>query len=291
MADGNVTTTTHATYIDEHWSPELNAAVELELVVANLFTDKSSELPSGDILHKPARHHLAADDKSASTALTPATITEADQTFQVSTHKAVAMRIEDIAEIQSKYAIRSGYTADMQYTLGRAMEVDASALLDDNTTQTVGVLGSELGYSNLLRARQYLRDSAFRGAGKMVVAPATYNGLLEQEQFTNSLYNGDTKGMAVREAQVGKIFNWTAYEAHLLPGTSPNAYGHVWLKDHFFKIVQRRPTTHTWYSPLDLAWIVSADCIYGMFELQEADEAAEVTTTARLAGVRLESKK
>lgn len=291
MADGNVTVTTHATWIDEHWSPELNSAVKLDLVAANLFTDKSSELPSGDILHKPARHNLAADDKAASTALTPATITEGDQTFQVTTHKAVAMRIEDIAEIQSKYAVRSTYTDAMRYTLGRAMEVDACALFDDNTAQTVGVLGSELSYTNLLRGRQYLRDSGFNKKGKIIVAPATYNGLLETDQFVNALYNGDTKGMAVREAQVGTIFNATVYESQLLPGTAPSASGHWWLDGHFFKIVQRSPTTHTWYSPLDLAWIVSSDCIYGMFELQEADEAAEVTTTARLAGVRLQSKK
>ena len=291
MADGNVTTTTAATHIDEMWTPELNRAIELDIVIAALFEDRSSDLPHGNVLHLPDSHHLTADTKAAGTALTPQTITEDEQTFTVSTHQALAQRIEDIAAIQSKYSQRAEFTYHGGYALSRAMDVACAALLDDNTTQSVGTLGSELSYTNLISMRTYMRNSPVKGQQVMVVAPATYGGFLNTEQFINAMYNGDDKGMAVRKAQVGKIFGITVYESQLTTGTAPQSYGAAWAKGHFFKIVQRRPTTHTWYDNLHLAWVVSMDQIYGVFERDEADEAAEVTTRAKLGSVRLAAVK
>ena len=289
MANGPVTTTTSAALIDEVWSPELNRAVELDTVIAALFEDKSSAMKShGDVYHLPSRHNLTANTKAAGTDATAEVITEVDQTFTVSLQQIVAQTIEDIASVQSRYDLRAEYTMAASYALARAQDVAASALFDDNTTQTVGVLGSELSYSNWLTARKYLRDSAAKGKLVAVIPPGTYNGLLKQNQFTNALYNGDTEGMAVREAKVGTILKTEIYESQLLTGTAPSAYGHTWARGHFFKIVQKAPTTDTWFSPLAKSWVVAMDQIYGMFERQEADEAAAVTTTARLWGVRLE---
>ena len=287
----NVTTVTGAVHIDEVWSPELNRAVQHETVIAATFEDKSSQMPHGDVYHLPARHNLTANTKSAGVDLTPEAITETEQAFTVSTHQAIAQTIEDIAEIQSKYDLRAETTKAGAYALARAMDVAAANLFDDNTVQTVGVLGSELTYDNLLRARQYMRDSSSKGEQTVFVPPATFNGLLKIEQFTNQLYTGDEQGRAIHEAQVGKIFKSTVYESNLLPGSAPSAYGHWYAKGHFFKIVQRQPTTHTWYSPLAVAWVVTMDQLYGVFERQEADEAAAATTVARLWGVRLQCAK
>lgn len=291
MADSNVTTTTAANYIDEAWTPELNRAIELDIVICALFEDRSSQLKHGNILHLPDSHHLTADTKSAGSALTPQAVTEGEQTFTVSTHQAVAQRIEDIAEVQSKYSARSEYTYHAGYALSRAMDVAGAALLDDNTTQSVGTLGAELSYDNLISVRTLMRNSPVKGQKVMIVAPATYGGFLKTDQYINSQYNGDQKGMAVRAAQVGNLFDMTVYESQLTPGVAPNSSGAAWARGHFFKIIQRRPTTHTWYSPLDLAWVVSMDQIYGVFERDEADEAAEVDTRAKLGSVRLQSVK
>ena len=288
----NVDVTTSAKYIDEAWTPELQRANDMDIVIFGLFADWSSKLPHGDVLHRPDSHHLATNDKAAGVAATPEAITEGEQTFTVSTHKIVAQEIESIAEVQSKYAIRAEYTHNASYALSRVKDTDAAALLDDNTTQTVGTLGSELSYDNLLGARKFIRDAGGRMSGaKVVVSPGGYNGFLKIDQFINQLYNGDTHGKAVHEAQVGKLFQGTVYESQLLPGTAPNASGHLWVGDHFFKIVQKPPTTDTWFSPLDKAWIVASDTIYGVFENQEANEAASVTTRARLNGVRLQHNK
>lgn len=287
MASGPITATTAAANIDEVWSPELNRAVELDIVIAALFEDKSAMMKHGDIMNMPSRHNLTANTKTAGTDLTPENITEPDQTFTVSTHQGIAQTLEDYAAIQSRYDLRAEITTAGAYSLARAMDVAGGNLFDDNSTQTVGTAGSELTFDNLLGARTYLRNSAAKGQIVMVVPVATYSGLLKIEQFANAQYNGDPKGMAVRDAQVGRIFKAIVYESQLCPGTLPIAYGHIWAKGHFFKVVQRKPTTHTWYSPLALSWVVSMDQLYGMFERQEADEAAAVTTDARLWGCRL----
>lgn len=291
MANGPITSTTAANDFDEAWSTELHDAVKLDVVIADLFEDWSSKLPHGDTLHLVDSHNMTANAKAAGTDATPEVITEGEQTFQPSTHQIVARTLENFVEVQSKYDLRKDFTDKASYALARAMDVACAALLDDNTTQTVGILGAELSFSNWLQARKYLRDSAIRGKLVAVIPPGTYNGLMKQEQFTNALYNGDTEGMAIREAQVGTILKTTLYESQLLIGTAPNAYGHTWAMGHFVKIIQKQPKVDTWYSPLAKSWIAAYDQIYGVFEVQEADEAAAVTTRARLGGVRLECYK
>lgn len=287
-----VTGTTADKFIDEIWSAELNRAIEFKLVIAGLFSDWTGKMSgSGDIFHLPSRHNLTANTKSAGSDATPEAITETEQTFTVSTHQIVAQEIEDFAEVMSKYDIRSEYTKAASYALGRAMDVAAAALLDDNSTQTVGTLSAELTDDNFIRAWQYLQDSSADAPFKGVVSPATWGGLLKIEKFTQALYNGDTQGRALHEAQIGMVYQSRMYASPLTVGTAPNSSGHMWAGDHFFKIVKKQPKQDAWFSPLAKAWVLATDQIYGVFERQEADEAAAVTTTARLHGVRLQANK
>lgn len=288
----NITGSTADVFIDEKWAPELNRAIEFDIVIASLFTDMTSRMSSsGDIFHWPSSHHGTAATKSAGSDLTPEALTETQQNFTVSTHQGYGVEIEDFAEVMSKYDIRRDRTQDMGYVMARAVEVACAALFDDNTTQTVGTLTAELSDDNLIRAWQYGGDSAAKGIGKGVVSPASWAGLLKVDKFTNQLYNGDTGGKALHEAQIGKLYNATFYQSQLTVGTAPNSSGHLWWGDHFFKIMKKKPTIDAWYSPLAKAWIVAVDQIYGVFERLEPDEGAGVTTNARLHGVRLQTLK
>ena len=288
----NVTSTTADVFIDERWSPELNRAIEFDIVIMALFTDWTSRMRgSGDVFHLPAQHNLTANTKTAGSDATPEAITETQQNFTVSTHQIVAQTIEDFAEVMSKYDMRAEFTQRAAYALARAQDVAAAALFDDNTAQTVGVLTAELTDDNLIRAWQYGHESAAEGQGKGVVSPACWGGLLKIEKFTNQLFNGDTEGRALREAQIGKVYNATFYQSQLTVGTAPNASGHLWWGDHFFKIIKKAPKQDAWFSPLAKAWVVATDQLYGVFERLDADEAAAATPPARLHGVRLQTLK
>ena len=287
----NVTVTTADVFFDETWDPELNRAIEFDTVIMGLFTDKSKMQKTGNLYHLGARHNLTANTKSASSEATPESITETEQTFNANTHQIVAQEIEDIVEVISKYSIRAEYTAAASYALARAMDVSAAALLDDNTTQTVGTLTAELSDDNMLSAWQFLMNASAKPPFKGVVSAACWTGFLKIDKFINALYNGDTKGKALHEAQIGTVYNSTFYTSQLTVGTAPNSSGHLWASDHFFKIIRKPAKQDGWFSPLAKAFIVATDTIYGVFEKQEADEAAAVTTTARLWGVRLQTLK
>jgi hypothetical protein len=287
----DVTITTAATFIDQVWSPELNRAIQYDVVVAALFDDKSALVDNhANTINLPSRHNLTANAKAAGTPLTPQAITETQQQFvlpMTNGHRAIAQMIEDIAEIQSRYDIRSETTIAGAYALARQMDVDAAGLFAA-LANSVGTSSAELTDDNLIAARTTLRNSAAPRPWYICVPPATYSGFLKLEKFTNQLYIGDAQdGTAVEEAKVGRMYGADVYESQLLAGSAPAASGAYWSKTHFFKAIQRQPTTHTWYSPLDLSWVVTMDCIYGMFERLEADEAAAATTNSSLWGVKL----
>jgi len=280
----NVTITTGATYIDQVWSPELNRGIQFDVVVAALFDDKSALVDQhANTINLPSRHNLATAAKAPGTPITPQAITETQQQFilpMTNGHRALAQMIEDIAEIQSRYDIRSETTLAGAYALARQMDVDAAGLFSA-ATNSVGTTGAELTDDNLIQSRTLLRNQAAPRPWFIAVPPATYSGFLKLEKFTNQLYIGDAEtGTAVEEAKVGRLYGADAYESQLLAGTAPNATGAFWSKSHYFKAIQRQPTTHTWYSPLDLSWVVSMDTIYGMYERLEADEAASATTNS-----------
>ena len=288
----NVTATTADLFFSEIWSPELNRAVEFKLVIMALFADWTGRMKGeGDVFHLPNRHNLTANTKSAGTDATPEAITETQQNFTVSTHQIVAQEIEDFAEVMSKYDIRNEYTLAAAYALGRAQDVAAAALLDDNTTQTVGTLNVEMTDDNFIRAWQYLQDSSGMPPYKGVVSPACWGGLLKIEKFTQQLYNGDTQGRAVHDAQIGRIYQATMHVSNLTVGTAPSSSGSMWAGDHFFKIIKKAPKQDAWFSPLAKSWVVATDQIFGAYEKQEADEAAAVTTDNLLHSVRLQSLK
>ncbi len=292
MAD--VTAVTAAEFINEVWSPELNRAIEHKLVIADLFTDwskRAKDKGGGQIFHLPARHNLTANTKASSVDATPESITETEQTFTPSTHQICAQQIESFAEVMSMYNIRAEATTAFAYALGRAMDVAAATLFDDNTTQSVGALTAEMTDDNLIDAWKFLQNASADAPFKGVVSPACWGGFLKIEKFTQQLYNGDTKGKAVHDAQIGRVYQSTFYQSNLTVGTAPNSDGHLWAGDHFFKIIKKAPKTDSWFSPLAKAWIVATDQIYGVFERQEADEAAAATSVARLHGVRLRSLK
>jgi hypothetical protein len=280
----NVTITTGAVFIDQVWSPELNRAIQFDIVIAALFDDKSALVDQhANTINLPSRHNLTANAKAAGTPLTPQAITETQQQFTVpmtNGHRAIAQEIEDLAEIQSRYDVRAETTIAGAYALARQMDVDAAGVFAA-ASNAVGTAGSELTDDNLIQGRTLLRNNAAPRPWYICVSPATYSGFLKLEKFTNMLYIGqDSDGTAVEEAKVGKIYGADVYESQLLSGTAPNSVGAFWSKTHYFKAIQRQPTTHTWYSPLDLAWIVSMDTVYGMYERLEADEAAAATTNS-----------
>ena len=56
-------------------------------------------------------------------------------------------------------------------------------------------------------------------------------------------------------------------------------------------MIKKAPKQDALFMPLAKAWVVATDQIYGVFEREEADEGAALTTDNKLWGVRLQSLK
>lgn len=299
----NITVTTSDKQIAEAWTPELNRAVEWKLVLAKLIDDKSSWLTDGKKVHLPTRGHIGVAAKVAGTSITATALTELETTFTMTPgavaasagatpatagHYAAAFELEDIAKIQSRYDLRAEYTESVSYGLARQVDLDIGLLFKNisGTNTSVGSVGQELADDDLILARNRLATQAAPAPWCIAITPAAYGGLLKTDKFVNQLYVGDAAPSAVQKAKVGMLYGAEVYESPVLTIVSgvaaPNAYGCMFSKAHFFKIVQRPPTTHALYQPLDVGWQISMDMVVASFERQEVNEATGAPTLATL---------
>lgn len=203
---GNLqTVTTGAVHIPEIWSADTIDAVEANIVLAGLINRRwESEMKMGDIFRVGYISNLTASTKSASTDVSLQTVTESEETVSVNTHQYFAFGIEDILRVQSKRDLRAPYTRKGGYALASGVDTNLAALAA-SFDNTVGVLGVESTYDNLVRGDQYLNDANASVEGRFLyISPATKGGLLKLDEYKNSDYVGSADaGDAVRRARVG----------------------------------------------------------------------------------------
>ena len=289
MANNYATITSNAVDLPKIWAPELNTAVQFDIVAAALFDNRYEDIMRvGNIVSIPGRRNLATSAKSAQTDFAiPAVATETAQNFTINTHIACAFGIDDIAEVQSLYDLRATYTDAAAYAIARDLDsrcLDATVGIGSSTTNTVGTGGAELTDDNLISAWKTLANNACPlGDRYTVVAPATYAGFLKVDKFVNALYNGDTQGMAVHEAKVGNLYNSEVYVSQLTSGSAPTSNGAMFHRSHWLLIRQRTPTVHMEYRAVSVGWTVLVDQIYGVFERLEYPEGGNTGTNVTAA--------
>lgn len=266
----NVTTTTAAVFIPELWSPDTIDAVEANVVLGGLINRRwESQVTIGDILRVSYLSNLTANTKASGTDVTLEAVTESEETLTVNTHQYVAFGVEDIVATQSKHDLRSKYTTKAGYALASAFDTNLAALAA-SFDNTVGVLGIEVTYDNLVRADQYLNDAnAPEGDRFLYISPATKGGLLKLDEFSNADYVGPgSVGDAVRRADIGKeIMGARAYVstiAHSPSGGQTNC----WMahKDGAAAVMQKTKTKSDFILLSDLDAVVSTQ-LYGYTEV------------------------
>lgn len=272
MGVNTVTTTTAANWIPENWAAELQDATTAWTGLSDL-VDRSFEdsLAVGDIVNIPDRSNPAVRFKTADTAGTYSNVTETQDVLTVNLQAYCGFIVEDIAEIQSKYAVRSEYTQATTYSLMSVVEGDVTsglASLPANFSQLVGSLGVEPTTDNLIRAVQYLDDGDVPETDRFFyMSPGTHASLLKQDVFVSGDY-GPMGG--VSSGRITKpVYGATTHVSSLAsnsPATSGQSYSWFCHKKGVALAIQRAPTVHTQWENLEIAWGVVADVIYGHTE-------------------------
>lgn len=272
MGVNTVTVTTAANWIPENWASELEDAGKAWIGLADL-VDRSweSDLKVGDIVNKPDRSNPAVRFKTADTAGTYSNVTETQDVLTVNLQAYTGFIVEDISEIQSKYAVRAEYTQASTYSLMSVVEGDLTSGLastPDNFSQSVGTLGVEPTTDNIIRAVQYLDDGDVpEGDRFFYMSPGVHASLLKQDVFVSGDY-GPMGG--VSSGRITKpVYGATTHVSSLAsnnPSTSGQSYSWFCHKKGVALAIQRSPTIHTQWENLEISWGVVVDVIYGFTE-------------------------
>ena len=247
MATNTTGVTAAANFIPEIWASEISDATKAHVGLADL-VDRSFEddMGSGDIIHIQDWSNPAVRVKTEGTNSTYTNIAESQQNITINREAYVRFVVEDIAELQAKYAVRERYTSKSTYSLMAHIEGDATsglASLPDDFSQLVGTLGQDPTTDHLIRAVQYLDDGDVPESDRFFyMGPATHAALLKQDVFVNGDYGASG---AVSRGRVTKPVYGATTHVSSLANNNPSASGqsYAWFchKKGVALILQQSP--------------------------------------------------
>ena len=147
------------------WGERFNNYFKANLIGANFFTDRSSELKGGgDTLYTPNIVKMSANDKSQRSKVTLQTADPTKITLLVQTHKEVSFLIEDIdaARVKDSYSTMNTLAQNAGFEVAEALEKALFGLFS-GFSGTVGASGADLVDSNILAAIATLESNKVPG--------------------------------------------------------------------------------------------------------------------------------
>lgn len=283
MANGNQTTTTAASHIDEVWVDGVIRALEFSLVIAPKVDRSWTYQGHGDVYHKARIPNIESQTKSASSALNATVYTDTEQTITINVHQACAIKHEDIATLLSRNDVKGEMKKKMGYSLGRAVDVNL-ATLPQNFSQNVGTLGVELTYENLLRAVQYLEDTGYNMMSDVcwIVSPAQKSGFMKMDTFVASTYVGEERARrASEDAFIGRFQGAPIYVSNLVRSPASGQHENfLFHKETIALVMAQEPKISVDRIALDLADVIVSDQVYGYAEITRYSETpGNITAT------------
>lgn len=150
----SASSTTLATSIPLLWGEKINQFFKLKLMIADFFTDRSSELSNGgSALYTPNMTEMTANSKTNATAVTLNAPTDTKITLTVDQWYEVSFAIEDreAAQVKHSYYIQEKYAMNAGYTMAKKLEVALASLFSGFST-TVGASTTNLADSEIRAA-------------------------------------------------------------------------------------------------------------------------------------------
>ena len=285
----------------EIWSDEIVAAYKRSLVMANLVKKMSFKGKKGDTVHIPAPARATASAKVASTQVNLIAGTESEIVVNINQHFEYSRLIEDITEAQALSSLRSFYTDDAGFALGR--QVDTSLIRlgrgarggnAANQAYSGGIIGSTgaaytSGTSNaaaiadqgIRRAIQLLDDQDVPMDGRaLVVPPVARNSMLGVARFTEQAFKGN--GTTLINGEFGDIYGVKVYVStncdNAAGNTASDRVALMFHRDAMVLVEQLGIRSQTQYKQEWLGTLFTADTLYGVAELRDTSIVPLVVT-------------
>jgi hypothetical protein len=154
-----------AEIIPNIWGERFNNYFKANLIGANFFTDRSSELKGGgDTLYTPNFLAMSANTKTQQSQVTLQQADPTKQTLTVQTHKEVSFLIEDIdaERVKSSYSTMSTMAQNAGFEVAESLEKALFALFS-GFSGSVGASTTNLADSEILAAIATLETNKVPG--------------------------------------------------------------------------------------------------------------------------------
>ncbi len=269
MAVNTVGITPGASFLPSVWSNEASDAAQATTGLATL-VDRQFEdsLKFGRVIQIPDMSNPAVRVKTEDTTGTWSNRTESNQTITISRQAYCAYLVEDIAEVQSKYDLRAGYTDKAGYSLMAWIEGDGTsglASLPSGFTNLVGTLGVDEGDDDIIAAKNFLDQADAPMENRFAYfSPGQVNALYKIDKFVRMGDYPDVANIATGTI-VGKLYGAKVMQSTLAannPNVAGQAYGWYCHKRGVALIMQRKVTVHNQLILLEIGEGVLLDVIY-----------------------------
>lgn len=257
---GSAVTKTRAdAFIPEVWTGEVKRALDQKFLATQYAKVLNVVGKKGDRFNIPNIGRATVNDKLPETPVTLQARQESNYFIDIDKYKESSFLIEDLANIQSSYDLRSIYSQEQGYALARCMDADTLAMraainavagqsVINSSDFTLSGTSAPLNYQALLTAKLILDRQDVPTEGRvLLVSPTQYNQLLAVDKFISMFYRDYSPVMT---GEVGRIFNIPVLMTSMIGqnGTntfidngvavpSPGVTGSTWL-----------PTQDTWTS-------------------------------------------
>lgn len=269
----NVTTTTAAVFIPEIWSDDILRVVQANLIIGPRVHNYSANVQKkGDIIHVPSLSEISAAAKSSGTDVTFTANTESEIQIAIDQHYYAAVKIEDIAEIQSQTDLMANYTDVIGYAVAKQMDASLAALAT-GFSQTTGATNTALTDAVILRSIQYLDDANAPFTQRhFVIKPSAKKDIMSLDKFVLFQNTGAVNGSSrVLNGQLGEVYSveigvTTQITQSASPITNQNMMFH---KDALGLATQQSVRVQSQYALESLATKLVADAIWGVKEMRD----------------------
>lgn len=268
-----------AQYIQELWTREIEQPFDKKLQMAKLVQDRSGlAADGGDTVRVPFTAVVDARAKSASTDVTYDSPEGTAIQLNIDKHYYSAVKIEDIAKVQSNYELRSAFQERMAEGVARQIDTDLHALYASaGTSVSAGAAVDDADVLSVVTAFDAANTPQDMRRG--VIGHYTKADLLAINKYVAYDQTGKTgKAVDGSPGLVGSLYGMDIFHSGNVP-TSTTGRNLFFHKKAITLIQQLRPTVKAEDSVDSIAMKVVLHTIYGV-GIERASSVIEVTRTS-----------
>lgn len=267
-------------YVPEIWSREIQQPFDKKLQIAKLVKDLSGLAKGGgDLIRSPFTAGVNARAKSASTDLTFDSPEGAPVVLNIDKNYYVGVKIENIADVQASYDLKSAFFERMSEALARQIDTDGLALYASAGTSVSG--GAAVDDADILSVvTTFDLANADTSMVRGVVGPYTKADLSAINKYVAYDQTGKTgKAVDGSNGLVASVYGMDIYMSQNVP-TSTTGRNLFFHKNAISIAQQQKPKFNSQFMVRADAWETSLTCVYGWGVERSASVVELSRTTA-----------